>query len=68
MENFKNTIAATIIIGIALIIEEIFILTETISIISKTGKVLFNLLNYVESIVFVLAISKDLREYFKSKL
>ncbi|CEN21270.1 hypothetical protein [Paraclostridium sordellii] len=68
MRNFKNTIAAAIIIGIALILQGVFMSIQTTpTIIFKLGKFLFNLLNYVESIVFAFAILKDLREYFKSK-
>lgn len=65
MRNFKNTIAATIIIGIALIIQGVFTSLETTpTIIYEVGKFLFKLLNYLEAIVFAFAIVKDLKEYF----
>lgn len=68
MRNFKNTIAAAIIIGIALIIQGVFMSIQTTPIIIfKLGKFLFNLLNYIEVIVFAFAILKDLIDYFKNK-
>ncbi|CEP39579.1 Uncharacterised protein [[Clostridium] sordellii] len=68
MRNFKNTIAAAIIIGIALILQGVFMSIQTTpTIIFKLGKFLFNLLNYIEAIVFAVAIAKDLTDYFKNK-
>ncbi|CEP42307.1 hypothetical protein GKD08_04820 [Paeniclostridium sordellii] len=68
MIDFKNTIVVSIIIGISLLIQFVLNSLPTVpEIVLKLCNFLFYLLNYLESIAFVVAIIQDLRAYFKRK-
>ncbi|CEP42581.1 hypothetical protein [Paraclostridium sordellii] len=67
MTDFKNTIVVFIIIGISLLIQFVFMSLPTVTEIVLKLSSFFHLLNYLESIAFVVAIIKDLIVYFKKR-